>query len=173
MTIVWGQEDAHQIHTFPSASFPPPHTQGHHSTPSPLCLESFFLSSEITNKKYENVDKHYERHLHSMRTEIQKQEGIRLNLSHGCTLGTAIYTNTLPVQNWDYTKPLKKVLFHFTSLSISGKCLCTSYVIYYYLAVSNVFIYNIHETSHQFSLRVGLFWGFWFLQTLQTAPSPI
>lgn len=96
------EEDAHQTHTFPSAPFPPLHTQDI-TQHLPHCAWSHFFFKQ---KVWERGQAwHYERHLHSMRREIQKQEGIRLSLCHGCALGTAIYTNTLPLQNRDYTKP--------------------------------------------------------------------
>lgn len=69
---------------------------------------------------------HYERHLHSMRTEIQKQEG-------STSVMDVLWAQPSIQIHFPYkiktTPTLKNVLFHFTSLSISGKCLCTSHVI--------------------------------------------
>lgn len=125
----------------------------------------------------------YERHLHSMRPETQKQEVTRLNFSQGYTLGkywiccrgaqlhvhihiwssllgTAIYVNTLPLQNGDDTKLLNMYCFTsyhcFWNMSVCYSCDCFSRI--YYLAVSDVFdiIHNTHETSLLFWSRLVL-----------------
>lgn len=180
MTTVWGQE----------------HTSSHvrktliKHTPFPLPLFRLFtlrtslntfptvLGVIFFNKKYENVDKHgtmkgtytvWEGNTEAGRYKAQPLPWMRLGHSHLYKYTSLTKIETTPnlkegIISLHTAKYFWKVFVYF-----SCDCFCRIY----YLAVSNVFIYNIHETSHQFSLRVGLFWGFWFLQTLQSAPSPI